>query len=153
MYKFNISTQSISPSLYLLRTLIFSAKLQYVPYIKISEYIPLSAGDKLIVAHGIVLFKGSWKTCIANCPFTNTHNSSPPAKAMFSWPEKLNDVRMAEVNLQRVSSKTFYCINFSELPGFLLLWKHDIFTCEDKFDIFTCEDNSDVLCANQVHKV
>ena len=40
-----------------------------------------------------------------------------------------------------------YYINFSELQGFLLLWKHDIFTCEDKFVIFTCEDNNDVVCA------
>ena len=44
-------------------------------------------------------------------------------------------------------NKTIYYINVSELQGFLLLWKHDIFTCEDKFDIFTCEDNNDVLCA------
>ena len=28
-----------------------------------------------------------------------------------------------------------YYINFSELQGFLLLWKHDIFICEDEFDI------------------
>ena len=40
-----------------------------------------------------------------------------------------------------------YYINFSELQGYLLLWKHGIFTCEDKFDIFTCEDNNDVVCA------
>ena len=45
-----------------------------------------------------------------------------------------------------VSSIFFYCINFRELQGFLLLWKHDIFTCEDKFDIFTCEDNNEVVC-------
>ena len=31
----------------------------------------------------------------------NIHNPSPPEKAMFSWPEKLNDVRIAAVNLKR----------------------------------------------------
>ena len=31
----------------------------------------------------------------------NIHNSSPPEKAMFSWPEKLNDERIAAVNLKR----------------------------------------------------
>ena len=35
--------------------------------------------------------------------------------------------------------RSIYYISFSELQGFLLLWKHDIFTSEDKFDIFTCE--------------
>ena len=47
----------------------------------------------------------------------------------------------------RFTMINIYYINFSELQGFLLLWEHDIFTCEDKFDIFTCEDNNDIVCA------
>ena len=35
--------------------------------------------------------------------------------------------------------KIYYYIKLDELQGFLLLWKHDIFTCEEKFDIFTWE--------------
>ena len=47
----------------------------------------------------------------------------------------------------RFTMINIYYINFSELQGFLLLWEHDIFTCEDKFDIFTCEDNNNIVCA------
>ena len=62
--------------------------------------LPLRAGDKLTVAHGIVLFKGLLKSCNTSRPATNTHNSSPPAKAMFSRPEKWNELRIAVVNLR-----------------------------------------------------
>ena len=64
----------------------------------------------------------------------------------------LKNIKFPRTNYQPTGTQqkhpiVIYYINFSELQGFLLLWKHDIFTCEDKFVIFTCEDNNDVVCA------
>ena len=52
---------------------------------------------------------------------------------------------------------SFYYKNFSEIRGFLLLWKHDIFTCEDinnvicgtKFTKFNCWANPNLFSCDR----